>query len=46
MSFSQYFAADDWLRLGSLILVEVLKLKLVKILKFNFSPRADVWLGF
>ena len=29
--------ADVWLRLRSLILVEILKLGLVKILKFKFS---------
>ena len=34
LKFSQFFAADFWLRLWSLILVEILKLALVKILKF------------
>ena len=33
--FSQYFAADVWLGLWSWILVEILKLCLVKILKFK-----------
>ena len=40
------FAADAWLRLWSLILVEILRLGLVKILKFKFSQDADIWLRF
>ena len=46
LKFGQYFDAAAWLRLGSLILVEILNLGLVKILKFEFSQNADVWLGF
>ena len=42
----QYFAADRWLRLLRLFLVEILKLGLVRILKFKFSRNADVWLRF
>ena len=34
LKFGQFFAVDFWLRLWSLILVEILKLALVKILKF------------
>ena len=37
LKFSQYFAADPWLRLWGLFLVEILKLRLVKILKFKNS---------
>ena len=40
LKFSQFFAADVWLRLRSLILVEILKLGLVKILKFKFRDVA------
>ena len=32
MKFGQYFAADNWLRLQSLILVKILKVGFVKIL--------------
>ena len=39
----QYFAADRWLRLLRLFLVEILKLGLVKILEFKFSLNADAW---
>ena len=39
----QYFAADARLKLWNLILVEILKLGLVKILKFEFRRNADVW---
>ena len=46
LKFGQDFAADVWLRLRSLILVEILKLGLVKILSFKFSGDADVWLRF
>ena len=34
LKFGQFFAADFWLRLWTLILVEILKLGLAKILKF------------
>ena len=44
LKFSQYFAADPWLRLWRLFLVEILKLCLVKVLKF--SRNADIWLRF
>ena len=46
MVFGQYFAADIWLRLWSWILVNILKLGLVKILKFKLTQYADVWLRF
>ena len=46
LKFGQYFAADAWLRLWSFILVEILKLGLVKILKLKFSRNAEIWLGF
>ena len=36
MNFGQYFSADVWLRLWSFILVNILKLGLVKILKLKF----------
>ena len=42
----QYFAADAWLRLWNLILVEIVKLGLFKILMFEFSRNADDWLRF
>ena len=35
-----------WLRLWRLLLVEILKLRLVKILKFKLSRNADIWLRF
>ena len=35
LKFGQYFAADVWLRLQSLILVKILKLGLVKILTLD-----------
>ena len=44
LKFGQYFVADAWLRLWNLILVEILKLCLVKILKFSWN--ADVWSRF
>ena len=44
LKFSQYFAADLWLGLWRLFLVEILELRLVKILKFKFSQNADIWL--
>ena len=46
VKFSQYFAADPWLRLWRLFLVEILKLGLVRILKFKFSRNADIGLRF
>ena len=46
LNLGQYFAADAWLRLWSFILVEILKLGLVKILKFKFSRNAEIWLRF
>ena len=46
MKFDEYFAADAWFRLGSLILIEILKLGLVKILEFKFNQNADVWYIF
>ena len=45
-SRSSYFAADPWLRLWKLFLVEILKLRLIKILKFKFSQNANIWLSF
>ena len=42
----QYFAAHRWLRIWRLFLVEILKLGLVKILKFKFSRNAEIWLRF
>ena len=46
MKFRRDCEADAWLSLGSLILVEILELGLVKILKFKFSGDADVWVRF
>ena len=46
IKIGQYFAADASLRLWSLILVTILKLCLAKILKFEFSQNANVWLRF
>ena len=46
LKFGQYFAADVWLRFGSLILIEILELGLVKILEFKFNQNADVWYRF
>ena len=46
LQFSQYFATDPWLRLWRLFLVEILKLGLVRILKFKFSRNADIGLRF
>ena len=46
LQFDQYFADGVWLRIWFWILVEILKLSLVKILKFKFSRNADVWLSF
>ena len=43
---SQYFAADPCLRLWRVFLVEIMKLRLVKILKFKFNGYADIWLRF
>ena len=40
------FAADAWLWLLRSILVEILKLGLVRIFKFKFCRNADVWLIF
>ena len=36
LKFGQYFAADVWLRLQSWILVNILKLGLVKIFTLDF----------
>ena len=46
LKFGQYFAPDVWftLYIPNWILVEILKLCLVKILKFKFSRNADIWL--
>ena len=44
--FWSVFAVDAWWRLWSFILVEILKLGLVKILKFKFSRNAEIWLRF
>ena len=41
LKFSQFFAADVWLRLRSLILVKILKLGLVKILSFSIVEIRD-----
>ena len=46
LKLTQYFATDPWLRLRKLFLVEILKLCLVKILKFQLSRNADIWLSF
>ena len=46
LKFGHYFATDAWLWLWSSILVEILKLGLVKIYKFKFCRNADVWLRF
>ena len=46
LKFGHYFAADAWLWLWCSILVEILKLGLVKIYKFKFCWNADVWLRF
>ena len=46
LNFGQYFAVDAWCRLLSFILVEILKVGLVKILKFKFSRNAEIWLRF
>ena len=46
LKFGQYFAAEVCLRWRSWILVKIMKLGLVKILKFKFSRDADVWLKF
>ena len=46
LKFGRSFAADAWLWLWSSILVEILKLGLVKIYKFKFCRNADVWLRF
>ena len=43
LKFGHYFAADAWLWLLSSILVEILKLGLVKIYKFKFCQNANVW---
>ena len=50
--FGQYFAADVWLRLWSWILVEILKvgllkilcLSLVEMLMFGLDLEVDSWL--
>ena len=44
--FEAEVAADPWLRLWRLFLVEILRLRLVKILKFKISRNADIWLMF
>ena len=44
--FEAEVAADPWLRLWRLFLVEILRLRLVKILKFKISQNADIWLMF
>ena len=45
--FEAEVAADPWLRLWRLFLVEILRLHLVKILKFKIlSQNADIWLRF
>ena len=44
LKFRQYFATDLWFGLRSWILEEILKLSLVKIVKFKYSRDADVWL--
>ena len=46
LNFGHYFATDAWLWLWSSILVEILKLGLIKIFKFKFCRNADVWLMF
>ena len=46
LKFGHYFATDACLWLWSSILVEILKLGLVKIYKFKFCRNADVWLKF
>ena len=46
LKFDQYFGANAWWRLWSLILVEILKLGLIKLLKFKFIRNADLWLRF
>ena len=46
LKFGHYFATDAWLWLWSSILVEILKLCLVKIFKFKFCRNSDVWLRF
>ena len=46
LEFVQHFTADVLYRLWSWILVEILKLGLAKILNFNFSGDADVWMRF
>ena len=46
LKFSQYIAADPWLRLWRLFLFKILMLALVNILNFKFSRDADIWLGF
>ena len=42
LKFGQYLAVDTWLRLRGLIFVEILKLGLVKILKFRLSTNAEI----
>ena len=46
LKFGHYFAADAWLWLWSSILLEILKLGLVKIFEFKFCRNANVWLIF
>ena len=46
LKFGHYFAADAWLWLWSSILLEILKLGLVKIFEFKFCRNANVWLRF
>ena len=44
LKFDQYFAADAWWRLLSSILIKIMKLGLVKMLKFKCNQ--NVWLRF
>ena len=46
LDFGHYFATDAWLWLWSSILVEILKVGLLKIFKFKFCRNANVWLRF
>ena len=52
MKFGHYFAADAWLRLRSLILVEILKrgfgqdLSCVEILMFGLEFEVGAWSRF
>ena len=46
LKFGNFFATDAQLWLGSSILVEILKLGLVKSFKFKFCQKTKVWLRF